>query len=57
MGTPALLSSLWAFLPSVVLVVLLVVRTRLEDATLRTELEGYQAYAERVRHRLVPGVW
>jgi protein-S-isoprenylcysteine O-methyltransferase Ste14 len=57
LGTPALLSSVWAFLPSVVLVVLLVVRTQLEDATLRTELEGYQQYAERVRHRLVPGVW
>jgi protein-S-isoprenylcysteine O-methyltransferase Ste14 len=57
LGMPALLSSLWAWLPSVVLVALVVVRTRLEDDALRTELEGYQAYAGHVRNRLVPGVW
>ncbi len=57
LGMPALLGSLWAWLPSVVLVALVVVRTRLEDDTLRMELEGYQAYAERVRSRLLPGVW
>jgi protein-S-isoprenylcysteine O-methyltransferase Ste14 len=33
------------------------VRTALEDATLRRELEGYAAYAQRVRFRLFPGVW
>lgn len=57
LGTPALLSSLWAFLPSVVLLVLLVVRTRLEDATLQAELDGYREYAGQVRYRLLPGVW
>jgi protein-S-isoprenylcysteine O-methyltransferase Ste14 len=32
-------------------------RTRLEDAMLRSELEGYEAYASSVRFRLVPGLW
>jgi protein-S-isoprenylcysteine O-methyltransferase Ste14 len=36
---------------------LFIVRTALEDRTLREELPGYQAYAERVRYRLLPGVW
>jgi len=32
-------------------------RTRAEDRLLRAELPGYEAYAERVRWRLLPGVW
>lgn len=32
-------------------------RTALEDRFLRVELPGYAAYAERVRYRLLPGVW
>jgi protein-S-isoprenylcysteine O-methyltransferase Ste14 len=28
-----------------------------EENTLKAELEGYDAYAARVRYRLVPGVW
>ena len=35
----------------------LVVRTALEDRFLRAGLDGYEAYAARVRFRLVPGVW
>jgi len=34
-----------------------IVRTALEDRTLHDELAGYRAYAERVRYRLLPGVW
>jgi len=32
-------------------------RVRFEDRFLRASLEGYRAYASRVRYRLVPGVW
>lgn len=35
----------------------LVVRTALEDRMLRAELDGYQAYARRVRFRLLPYLW
>jgi protein-S-isoprenylcysteine O-methyltransferase Ste14 len=32
-------------------------RVLFEDAFLRQHLEGYAAYTERVRYRLVPGVF
>lgn len=55
--SPLVLGSLWAFLPAALAVVLLVIRTRLEDRTLLGELPGYREYAAAVRYRLVPGVW
>lgn len=33
------------------------VRIRIEERFLRATLDGYAAYADRVRSRLVPGVW
>jgi len=51
------LGSLWALLPAALYALALVVRTALEDATLRRELEGYADYAARVRFRLIPGIW
>ena len=35
----------------------MVVRTALEDRTLRQELAGYSDYAQTVRYRLIPRVW
>jgi protein-S-isoprenylcysteine O-methyltransferase Ste14 len=32
-------------------------RVRFEDAFLQQNLDGYSAYAARVRHRVIPGVW
>jgi protein-S-isoprenylcysteine O-methyltransferase Ste14 len=32
-------------------------RTEREDQVLRERLAGYRAYAEKVRYRLLPGVW
>lgn len=55
--SPLLLDSCWAFLPAMLLVVVLIIRTRLEDHTLQEELPGYRDYAARVRYRLLPGVW
>jgi protein-S-isoprenylcysteine O-methyltransferase Ste14 len=52
-----LLGSWWALVGSGVSAGLLIVRTALEDRTLRTELPGYADYARTVRHRLVPGIW
>ena len=37
--------------------VLMVIRTALEDRTLLDELDGYRAYAEQTRFRLLPGIW
>jgi protein-S-isoprenylcysteine O-methyltransferase Ste14 len=55
--TPLMLGTLWGLLPVLVEIVLLVLRTALEDRTLQAELPGYAGYARRVRYRLVPGVW
>jgi len=57
LSTPLLLASTWAFIPALITVVLLVIRTALEDRTLHAELPGYTEYATRVRFRLIPGVW
>ncbi|MDJ0760555.1 MAG: isoprenylcysteine carboxylmethyltransferase family protein [Woeseiaceae bacterium] len=57
LSAPLLLASWWAFAPAILSVIGLVVRTALEDRTLRQELDGYEAYAKRVRYRLLPGVW
>jgi len=56
-GTPLALGSRWALLPAALGVVVLVVRTALEDGTLQAELPGYADYTRRVRSRLVPHVW
>ena len=54
---PVFLGSWWAVVPAGVSVLLLIVRTVLEDRTLQRELEGYGEYASQVHYRLIPGVW
>jgi protein-S-isoprenylcysteine O-methyltransferase Ste14 len=57
LGMSLALGSLWALIPAGLMACLLVVRTWLEDRTLQEELPGYKEYSERVRYRLLPGVW
>ena len=57
LAMPVALGSLWALTPAVLTAILLVIRTALEDRTLRAELPGYAEYAATVRYRLLPGVW
>jgi protein-S-isoprenylcysteine O-methyltransferase Ste14 len=54
---PLALGSLYAFIPSVLCILLLIIRTHLEDKTLHNELEGYSEYAQKTRSRLFPGIW
>ena len=56
-SVPLALASLWTLIPAAVLTALIVLRTHLEDKTLHAELEGYTTYADKVRYRLVPGIW
>lgn len=56
-ATPVLLDAAWAFIPAVLLAAALVVRTHLEDWTLRNKLPGYDEYSRKVRYRLIPWVW
>jgi protein-S-isoprenylcysteine O-methyltransferase Ste14 len=57
LGSGLVLGSWWSLLPLIPAVVLILRRTILEDRYLREHLEGYVGYAERVRYRLLPGVW
>jgi len=57
LAIPVLLDTQWALVPVGIIAILTVVRTAFEDRTLLAELDGYQEYAQRVRYRLVPGVW
>ena len=57
LGIPLVLTSWWAMIPSVVIAGLFVYRTYREDKMLVGGLAGYAEYAERVRYRLLPGIW
>jgi len=35
----------------------LLIRTDLEDRTLKQELPGYREFAQKTRYRLLPGIW
>jgi protein-S-isoprenylcysteine O-methyltransferase Ste14 len=54
---PLVLCSWWTFIPALLTIALIIIRTRLEDETLQVELPGYKEYARRVRYRLIPSVW
>jgi len=54
---PLIIGSLYAFIPLTLYGALMFLRTYLEDKTLQEELPGYAEYAERVKFRLLPGVW
>ncbi|MBI5825275.1 MAG: isoprenylcysteine carboxylmethyltransferase family protein [Chloroflexi bacterium] len=54
---PLLLDSLWAFIPAIFLLIVMIVRTALEDKTLQEELPGYKEFAQKTRYRLLPGIW
>ncbi|KAA3449412.1 isoprenylcysteine carboxyl methyltransferase [Mesorhizobium sp. SARCC-RB16n] len=56
-GTALLLGSWWGLLSVLVFVVLLGIRTFIEEKTLRAGLRGYDDYAAQVRYRLIPRVW
>jgi protein-S-isoprenylcysteine O-methyltransferase Ste14 len=52
-----LLGSWWGLITSPVLILLYVLRTSLEDQKLQRELKGYLEYSQKVRYRLIPGIW
>ena len=54
---PILLESWWAFIPAILLVLVIIIRTALEDKTLQEELPGYKEFTRKTRYRLIPGIW
>jgi len=56
-GMVLALGSVWTLIPAAVALIIAVIRTALEDQTLQEELPGYRDYAQRVRYRLIPGIY
>lgn len=56
-GLPLLLGSWWGLPIGLAIVVMVAVRAVGEEQVLKRELAGYEAYMQKVRFRLLPGVW
>jgi protein-S-isoprenylcysteine O-methyltransferase Ste14 len=56
-GIVLALGSAWTLIPAAVASIIAVIRTVLEDQTLKEELPGYRDYARRVRYRLIPVIY
>lgn len=56
-ATPMALGTLWGLIFSGITGILLIIRTALEDNTLKRELARYDEYAEKVKYRLIPFLW
>ena len=56
-GVPLALGSWWGLLIVLASIAILALRILDEERMLQDQLEGYGAYAQAVRYRLVPGVW
>jgi len=57
LGIALALSSVWTLAPAAAALTITVIRTALEDRTLQDELPGYREHAQRVRYRLIPGLY
>jgi protein-S-isoprenylcysteine O-methyltransferase Ste14 len=57
LASPIALGSWWAFLPAAVIVPILIARILHKEQVLERELPGYREYEQKVRYRLLPGIW
>jgi protein-S-isoprenylcysteine O-methyltransferase Ste14 len=57
LATPVALGTFWGLVFSGIISILLIVRTTLEDVTLKKELPGYAEYTEDVKYKLIPFLW
>jgi protein-S-isoprenylcysteine O-methyltransferase Ste14 len=57
LGFPLIFGSLWSIIPVACSAILLLVRTDLEDNTLKAELNGYLEYSKKTKYRIIPFVW
>jgi protein-S-isoprenylcysteine O-methyltransferase Ste14 len=55
--SPLGLGSWWAVLPALFIYPTIIFRILDEEKLLRKELAGYEEYCQRVRYRLIPGIW
>ncbi len=55
--SPVALASYWAVIPAIFLVFIIIARIKNEEKVLKDELEGYPEYLQKVKYRLIPGIW
>lgn len=53
---PLITGSLWSIIPILIAVILLIIRTFLEDELLKKELSGYNEYTQKTKYRLIPKI-
>jgi len=57
LGFPLLFGSFWCILPILLLIILVLTRTNLEDNTLKNELNGYLEFSGNTRYKIIPYIW
>jgi protein-S-isoprenylcysteine O-methyltransferase Ste14 len=57
LASPVALGSYWALLPAILIIPLLIARIHNEEQVLLCDLPGYEEYTQKVRFRLIPGLW
>ena len=57
LSMPIVLGSLYSFVIFLAYPFLIADRIKHEEAFLEKELEGYKAYQQKVRYRLIPFIW
>lgn len=55
--SPLVLGSFYALIPTVFIPLLIAMRIKNEEKVLQKGLEGYDAYMQKVKYRLIPSVW
>lgn len=56
-AVPLITTSFWSTIPAIIAILLLIIRTMLEDKTLKEELSGYIEYSAKTRYKLIPYIW
>lgn len=54
---PFTFGSIYTYIPVAIMILIIFIRTYLEDKTLQNELDGYKDYCKKVKFRLIPFVW
>jgi protein-S-isoprenylcysteine O-methyltransferase Ste14 len=54
---PLMIGSMYALIPAGFVIIVLIIRTALEDQTLQKELTGYLEYTQKIKYRIFPGIW
>lgn len=57
LSMPLVLGSLYAFFVFLAYPLIIAFRIKYEEALLEKELDGYQAYKQKVKYRLIPYIW